>query len=85
MDRKDGIYGKNLQELDLAGLAELCANVAHNLSVNNKQSDTADALRVEWVRLDTSLDGARTEAEASLRKRMIEFLAEVPTWMSKGL
>jgi hypothetical protein len=85
MDR-DNTYGKPLHEQDLAGLAELCANVAYNLSADHKQSDTAHTLRVEWVRLglDTSLDGARTEAEASLRKRMIEFLAEVPTWMSKG-
>jgi len=51
MDRKDSIYGKNLHELDLAGVAELCANVAANLSAEREQSDTAHALRVEWVRL----------------------------------
>ena len=87
MDRKDGIYGKNLNELDLAGLAELCANVAHNLSVNYKQSDTAHALRVEWVRLglDRSLNSDKTEAEASLKKRMLEFLSGVPVWMMSGV
>jgi hypothetical protein len=85
MDRNENIYQRPLHEQDLTGLAELCANVAHNLSADHKQSDTAHMLRVEWLHLDTSLDGARTEAEASLRKRMIEFLAEVPTWMSKGL
>jgi hypothetical protein len=87
MDRKDNIYGKNLHELGLAALAELCVNVAMNRSASSTQTDTAHALRLEWVqlRLDTSLDGARTEAEASLKKRMIEFLAEVPTWMSSGL
>ena len=87
MDRDDSIYRRPLHELDLAGLAELCANVAHNLSANSKQSDTAHALRVEWVQLGLkhSLDHGHTEPEKSLRKRMIEFLAEVPTWMSKGL
>jgi hypothetical protein len=86
MDR-DSIYQKPLHEQDLAGLAELCTNVAHNLSANSKQSDTAHTLHVEWLRLrlDTSLDGARAEAENFLKKRMIEFLAEAPTWMSKGL
>jgi hypothetical protein len=86
MDR-DSIYQKPLHELDLTGLAELCTNVAHNLSANSEQSDTAHTLHVEWLRLrlDRSLDGARTQAEASLKNRMIEFLAEVPTWMSKGL
>jgi hypothetical protein len=84
---RDKIYRKPLYRQDLAGLAELCTNVAHNLSANSKQSDTAHALRVEWLRLslDRSLDGARAEAENSLKKRLIEFLAEVPTWMSKGL
>ena len=86
MDRNDNIYQRPLHEQDLTGLAELCANVAHNLSANSKQSDTAHVLRVEWMRLrlDGSLDGA-TEAEKSLRKRMLEFLVEVPTWMSSGV
>ena len=86
MDRKDGIYGKNLNELDLAGLAELCANVAHNLSVHGKQMDIAHALRVEWVRLglDRSLNSDKTEAEASLKERMMEFLGGIPGWMMSG-
>ena len=86
MDR-DAIYPKPLHELDLAALAELCANVAHNLSADSKQSDTAHALRIEWVRLrvNGSLDHGATEAEASLRNRMREFLGEVPTWMASGL
>jgi hypothetical protein len=84
---RDDIYRKPLHELDLAGLAELCANVAHNLSADPKQSDTAHALRMEWVQLGVkhSLDHGTTEAEKSLQKRMVEFLAEVPTWMVKGL
>ena len=86
MDR-DAIYRKPLHELDFTGLAELCANVARHSSANSKQSDTAHALRIEWVRLglDRSLDHGTTEVEASLRKRMIEFLAETPSWMSSGL
>jgi hypothetical protein len=44
-------------------------------------------LRMEWLRLglDRSQNGDKTEAEASLKKRMQEFLSEVPTWMLKGL
>jgi hypothetical protein len=86
MDR-DTSYRTPLYELDLTGLADLCTNVARNASANNKQSDMAHALRMEWVqlRLNTSLDGARTEAENSLRKRMAEFLAGVPQWMREGL
>jgi hypothetical protein len=86
MDRDD-IYRKPLHELDLAGLAELCANVARNVSADTKQSDMAHALRVEWVQLGLKhlLDHGTTDVEMSLRKRMIEFLAEIPTWMSKGL
>jgi hypothetical protein len=83
MDRNDGIYGKNLHELDLAGLAELCANVAHNLSVNSKQSDTAHAMRVEWVRL--GINHASDGKNEALRKRMLEFLVGVPAWMMSGL
>jgi len=86
MDRDD-IYQKPLYQLDLAGLSELCANVARHSSADSKQSDTAHALHVEWIQLGLkhSLDHGTTDVEVSLRKRMIEFLAEVPTWMSKGL
>jgi hypothetical protein len=87
MDRDETIYQRPLDEQGLAGLAELCTNVARNFSANSKQSDTAHALRVEWLRLslDHSLDGARIEAEASLKKRMFEFLSGVPAWMLSGL
>jgi hypothetical protein len=83
----DTIYRRPLHELDLTGLAELCTNVAHNVSADRNQSDIAHALRLEWLRLrlEGSLDHGSTEPEASLRKRMIEFLAGVPTWMVKGL
>ena len=86
MDRDD-IYQRPLYQLDLAGLAELCANVARHSAADSKQSDTAHALRMEWIQLGLkhSLDHGTTDVEVSLRKRMIEFLAEVPTWMSKGL
>lgn len=79
------MYGKNLHELDLPGLAELCGNVANNNSANQTQADTAHALRVEWVRLrrnHSPHDGK--EAEASLKKRMTEFLVGVPGWMMSG-
>lgn len=86
MDR-DYVYRRPLHEQDLTGLAELCANVARNLSTDSKQSDTAHALHVEWVRLrlDTSLDGSRAAAEASLKLRMLEFLARVPAWILSGV
>jgi len=86
MDRNDNIYQRPLHEQDLTGLAELCANVARNTSANSKQSDMAHALRVEWVRLgiNGTLDGGHTEAEKSLKKRMEEFLAEIPAWMLTG-
>ena len=83
MDRKDTIYGKNLSELDLTGLAELCGNVANNRSANQPQADTAHALRVEWVRL--SIDHASDGKNEALRKRMLEFLVRVPAWMMSGL
>jgi hypothetical protein len=72
----------NLQEKDLAGLADLCLNVARNLS-DDKLSETAHALRVEWVRLSLRpRDDGKLEADKeSLRKRMTEFLSGVPTWM----
>lgn len=85
MDRED-IYGKNLHEQDLEGLADLCGNVANNRSADSTQGDTAHALRVEWVRL--SLDGSphhdKREADNSLKK-MAEFLTGVPAWMLSGL
>jgi len=86
MDRED-IYRKTLQEQDLTGLAELCGNVARHSSADYRQSQNAHALRMEWLRLglDRSQNGDKTEAEASLKKRMQEFLSEVPTWMLKGL
>ena len=81
------VYGKELHEQDLMGLDELCANVARNVSADPKQSDIAHALRMEWLRLrlHTSLDGVSAEAEGFLKKRMVEFLAGVPTWVSRGL
>ena len=87
MDRDGTIYRKPLPEQDLTGLAELCANVARNASADYRQSETAHALRVEWVRLglDRSLNSDKREAEKSLKKRMGEFLAGVPSWMLKGL
>lgn len=87
MDREDRIYQRPLHEQELTGLAELCANVAHSLSANSKQSDTAHAPRMEWVRLslDGLLDHDMTEAEASLKRRMFEFLSGVPAWMLSGL
>jgi hypothetical protein len=86
MDREENIYRKNVHELDLPALAELCANVARNRSADTKQSDTAHALRVESVRLrlDRWRNGDKMEAEESLKKRMAEFLAEIPGWMLSG-
>jgi hypothetical protein len=85
VDRKDGIYGKNLHELDLVALAELCGNVAINRSANLTQSDTARRLRAEWVQLEVRFRDYKIEAEASLKKRMLEFLSGVPAWMMSGL
>ena len=84
---RDDIYQKTLPELDLTGLSQLCANVARNVSANRKQADTAHSLRVEWVQLGLKnlLDGGHTEAEMSLKKRMLEFLVEVPSWMWTGV
>jgi hypothetical protein len=86
MDRDDNIYRKPLNDQDLTGLAEMCANVALNTSADLKQSDTAHALRVEWLRLGLGhlLDGGKTEVEMSLKKRMMDFLAGVPSWMLTG-
>jgi hypothetical protein len=85
MDRKDGIYGKNLNQLDLVGLTELCGNVAMNHSADYRQSDTAHRLRAESVQLDARFLDDKTEAEASLRKRMLEFLLGIPAWMMSGI
>jgi len=85
MDREDDIHQNNFREQDLSGLALLCANVAKNRSADRKQSDAAQALRLEWVRLE--LDRSphdKVEAEEdSLKKRMAEFLAGVPGWMMR--
>ena len=72
--------------MDLAGLAELCANVARHSSADIKQSDTAHALHVEWIQLGLKrlLDGGHREPKKSLKKRMAEFLVEIPKWMLTG-
>jgi hypothetical protein len=87
MDRNQTIYRKPLHEQDLTGLSDLCANVARNVSADRKQGDMAHALRVEWVTLNFngSLNGDRAEAENSLKKRMQEFLTEIPIWMLSGV
>lgn len=87
MDRQENIYGKNLHQQDLEGLAQLCGNVAMNHSANHAQTDTAHALRVEWARLglDRSLNSDKTQAEGSLKKRMMEFLDGIPAWMMSGI
>jgi hypothetical protein len=59
MDRDDTIYRKPLPEQDFTGLADLCASVARNVSANSKQSDTAHALRVEWLRLGLDRSSSR--------------------------
>jgi hypothetical protein len=83
---RENINRKNLHEQDLQGLAEMCAKVARNTSADSKQSDRAHALRVEWVRLSVGrlLNGEKTGVEESLKKRIAEFLAEVPGWMLTG-
>jgi hypothetical protein len=80
---RDSIYQKPLHEQDLAGLAELCANVAINHSADSTQTDTAHALRLEWIRL--RLDHATDGKNEALRKRMLDFLSELPAWMMSGL
>jgi hypothetical protein len=84
MDRQDETYQNNFREQDLSGLALLCANVAKNRAADRKQSDAADALRLEWVRLDRSPHDTVEAEEKALKKRMAEFLAEVPTRMMRG-
>jgi hypothetical protein len=86
MTRDDTIYRKPLHEQDLTGLAELCGNVARHSSLDYRQSQTAHALLVEWLRLSLGpLNGDKTEAEESLKKRMQEFLAGVPSWKLSGV
>ena len=87
MDRGDNTHRKHLDDQDLTRLAELCANVANNSS-DSKQSGTAYALRVKWVRLHLDRSPSDDKAEAkqqALKKRMAEFLAGVPSWMMGGL
>jgi hypothetical protein len=73
----------HLHELDLAHLAELCGDIAHNHSVTHQQWETALALCVEWVRLSLNREVNERRNE-SLKKRMVEFLSGVPTWMLPG-
>jgi hypothetical protein len=42
MDCEENIYRKNVHELDLTALTELCANVARNSSTDYRQSHTTD-------------------------------------------
>lgn len=85
MDLKDGIYSRKLQEQDMAGLAEMCGNVARTRSADDRQSETAHKLRAEWVRVECRRHDDRTESEKeSLKKRMVEFLSGVPEWMLSG-
>lgn len=86
MDRKEDISRKSLYEQDLQALAKLCASVANNRSASQTHADMAHALRVEWVRLrlnHSPHDGK--DAEASSKKRMLEFLAGVPAGMMSGI
>ena len=70
----------------MAALAEMCANVARSHSADHKQSDTAHALRAEWVRLSVRFRDDKTEADQeSLKNRMVEFLSGVPEWMLSGV
>lgn len=83
---RENVYRQPLREQNLTGLADLCANVSRNHSADNTQWDTAHALRIEWFRLNiSSLNRDTTEAEASLKKRMLEFLTGVPHWMLAGV
>ena len=84
MDR-DNMYRKNIQELDLKALAQLCSYVSRNRFANRQQTDTAHALRVEWVQLALVRRGDTKAEEDFLRNRMAEFLAAVPTWMTSGI
>jgi hypothetical protein len=76
---------RNLHELDLSGLADLCRNVARTHSADRRQSDTAHALRAEWVRLSVRFRDDKKAEQEALKKRMFEFLSGVPAWMMSGL
>jgi hypothetical protein len=52
MDREENIYRKNVHELDLTALAELCANVARNSSADYRQSHTHNRLKAWRSGLD---------------------------------
>jgi hypothetical protein len=82
MVRSD-ICRKNICELDLVGLAELCRNVAGNCSASPTQADTAHGFRVQWIRM--SLDHATEADKRALKKRMADFLTDVPAWLRSGL
>lgn len=79
---RDDIYRKKISELDLIGLAELCGNVAHNRAASHMQADTAHSLRVQWLRI--RLDHATEADKESLKKRMADFLSDIPAWMRNG-
>ena len=80
MEPRDGISKKSLPEL-----AEMCGNVASH-SADPRQSDTAHALRAEWVRLSFKPHDDKMEADQeSLKNRMVEFLSGVPAWMMSGV
>ena len=80
---------KSLQEHDIAELGEMWGNVARNQSTDHRQSDTAYALRSEWVRLSLRAryekDFKADADQESLKNRMAEFLSGVPAWMLSGV
>jgi Tfp pilus assembly protein PilV len=78
----DDIYRKKISEVGLTGLAELCGNVAHNRAASRTQADTAYSLRAQWLLM--SLDHATESDKESLKKRMADFLADIPAWMRNG-
>jgi len=87
MDRKDSIYGKNLHELDLAGVAELCAKRCRQ-SFRRARAIGYGACAARGMgsaRHRPPAGDGKKEAEASLKKRMLEFLSGVPAWMLTGL
>jgi hypothetical protein len=79
---RDDIYRKKITELDLEGLAELCGNVANSRAASQNHADTAHAFRVQWVRMN--LDHATEADKESLKKRMADFLSDIPVWMRNG-
>jgi len=78
MDRKHNIYHKNLQEQDLTGLAELCANVARNSTADSKLSDMAHSLRVECVRLRPLAEQRYDRSEKVPKKALGRILSRSP-------